>query len=514
MSISQKQIIEIFGKVESILLITDSKGKFLHANGLFFNAFGIVEENLTSNFPDNFLLYSENRDSIKLEEYPFISAVKNKTGISANKILFDNGNDIKKWFNIISLPFQNSKGEVEFVITTFNEITAEYDLLKKLERAEKKFTLLAETSEDLVFILDKKGHFVFINRNGADSLGYLPDEINGNHFFEFIEDGSKEETASAFESILTNDDVTLFDSTFIGKSGNQVVYQIHAIPTKENGDITGMLSVGRNITLKKKDESKLKDLNAKLIEANRIISIERERAKHQITVLEEINKLKSQFVSNVSHELRTPLASIVGFAETISSDTELPKEMVLEFSTIILNEGKRLAKLINDILDFSKLEIGEEELAKKEFDLIDLINGLIKIYGMQANEKGLTLSSQIPEAEILINADKDRIANAIGHLLANSIKFTKSGGRITVIAQDFLKEVEIMINDTGIGISEKALPNIFQKFSKVDRPGAQLPGAGFGLVTVKKIIDLHKGIIQVKSEVDKGSTFIIRLPKN
>ena len=400
------------------------------------------------------------------------------------------------------------------VVGIIQDITREVQIREELEKSEEKFNVLAETAEDLIFILNKNGHFVVVNKNGSHALGYTPDEMIGKHFFDFLSDDTKNKVSSAFEEILQSDTIVTFEADFVTKEGDMIVFEVQAKSTRNNGDISGMLSIGRNITYRKKDEEKLKELNAKLIEANRIISIERERAKHQITVLEEINKLKSEFVSNVSHELRTPLASIVGFAETISSDTDLPKEMVQEFSTIILNEGKRLAKLINDILDFSKLEVGEEELNKKHFDLFELINGLVKSYNLQANEKGIILSSQMPQAEVIINADKDRIANAIGHLLANALKFTKRDGRITVIAQDFLKEVEIMISDTGIGIPEKALPNLFQKFSKVDRPGTQVPGAGFGLVTVKKIIDLHRGIIQVKSEVDKGSTFIIRLPKN
>ncbi|MFC2134149.1 PAS domain S-box protein [Bacteroidota bacterium] len=406
---------------------------------------------------------------------------------------------------------ENNK--VQRVVGIIQDITRERKIQEELKKSEEKFNLLTETAADLIFILDKQGYFEKVNFNGAQALGYKPDEITGKHFLDFIDAGCKADVSEALENILSEDSVVTFETNFLDKSRNIIIFEIQARSTKSNGEISGMLSIGRDITYRKRDEDKLKELNSKLVEANRIISIERERAKHQITVLEEVNKLKSKFVSNVSHELRTPLASIVGFAETIATDTELLPEMVQEFSSIILTEGKRLAKLINDILDFSKLDVGEEELVKNEFNLILLIKGLVKSYGLQASEKGMSLTSQLPKTEIIINADKERLANALGHLLSNSIKFSNEGGRITVIVQDFDKEVEIMISDTGIGIPENSLPNLFQKFSKVDRPGAQVPGAGFGLVTVKKIIDLHKGIIQVKSEIDKGSTFLIRLPK-
>ena len=275
-----------------------------------------------------------------------------------------------------------------------------------------------------------------------------------------------------------------------------------------------MIAIGRNITARRIDENKLKELNAKLIEANRINQIERDRAKHQISVLEELNKLKNEFISNVSHELRTPLASIVGFAETMASDQDLPQEAISEFNGIILTEGKRLAKFINEVLDFSKLESDADALVKEKFDIVPVLLDIFESHKEQAEDKGLTFSKEIPEAEMIIDGDKARIANSIGKLISNAIKFTNKEGRISLIAQDFLKEVEIIVSDTGVGIPEKEIPNLFQKFRKVNRPGTQLPGAGFGLVAVKQVIDLHKGLIQVKSEVKKGTTFIIRLPKN
>lgn len=103
----------------------------------------------------------------------------------------------------------------------------------------------------------------------------------------------------------------------------------------------------------------------RLLEANRLVSIEKQRSKRQKTILTELNRMKSEFVSNISHELRTPLASIIGFSETISSDPNMPTEMRNEFNEIILNEGKRLAKLINEMLDISRLEGGQIELFKK-----------------------------------------------------------------------------------------------------------------------------------------------------
>ena len=408
------------------------------------------------------------------------------------------------WIRHSGIPiFKNDK--VVRVVGVIQDITEEKKVQQELDKSEEKFRLLIDTIGDLIFILNGFGYFELVNKNGALTLGYTPAEMIGRHFLDFIEKEDEINIAEALQRLLSTEKATTFEANFIDKLGNSILFEVQAKPIKSNGEITGMLSIGRNITVRRKDETKLRELNARLVEANRIISIERERAKQKINLLEELNKLKSEFISNVSHELRTPLASIVGFAETIASDPDLSGDMIKEFNNIILLEGKRLAKLINDVLDFSQLESGT--------DVGELIEAVLKGFDEPIKEKELTISKEFPEGKVIIKADKERLGKAFSNLISNAIKFTESGGIITLLVHDFQKEIEIAVSDTGIGIPEKEIQFLFQKFSKVNRPGSQIPGAGFGLVTVKQIIEMHRGFIKVNSEANKGTTFIIRLPK-
>ncbi len=394
------------------------------------------------------------------------------------------------------------------------DVTEERKTQAALEKSEERFRLLIETAQDIIFNLNPYGYFVTVNGNGALSLGYKRDQMIGKHFLDFIEESSKEEIAFAFKNILSSSRPASFDATFIDKFGNNIVFEIQARSIKTNGEILGMLGIARNITQRRGDEIKLKDLNSKLIEANRLVSIERDRARYEISVLEELNMLKNEFVSNISHELRTPLASIIGFAETINSDSEMPKDMIKEFSEIILSEGKRLARLINDVLDLSRIESGAMTIVKSKFNVVDLLHTIIDSYEDSARKKSITITREIPDNEIFIHADKERIDQVYSHLLANAIKFTNSGGRVAIIAKNFLKEFEVIVSDTGIGISDKDIQFLFKKFYKGNHPGNQQPGAGLGLVLVKQIVDLHKGMITVKSEMNQGATFIVKLPKS
>jgi PAS domain S-box-containing protein len=375
------------------------------------------------------------------------------------------------------------------------------------------FQLFANSSEELIFTLDKSGIISYVNKYGQDQLKYSLDEIIGKHFFELVKDQYKTTIGEAFQKLINNKNEVNLEIEIIPKVSVEQLFKIKFIPIFNEGTLDKLLGIGININQHNIEKKRNEELLAKLKEANRINAIERDRAKQQISILSELNNLKNEFISNVSHELRTPLASIIGFSETITEDNDLTIERAKEFNDVILTESKRLAKLINDVIDFSELENEKQSLEKTSVNIIQLLKNSIEHFKNDCQDKKITITNKLPESEIIIFADEGRLTKAFNYLLSNAIKFTDENGRITIIAQEFLKEVELIVSDTGIGIPEQKLPLLFDKFSKVQRAGNNLPGAGFGLVTVKQIVELHKGLIRVKSEVDKGTSFIIRLPK-
>ena len=382
------------------------------------------------------------------------------------------------------------------------------------ELLQKKLETILDLEEDLVVFLDKAGLITKVNANGALALEFKEEDLLNRHIIDLISSKYKIETMKAFNDIIEGEPERAFEASLNSYSGNEILFGINARPLYSDGKMSEIVLVGKDITRLREVTDEIEDLKVKLIEANRIISIEHQRSNQRKSFLEELNKMKSDFVSNISHELRTPLASIIGFSETIDSDPDMPDAMKSEFNTTILNEGKRLARLINDILDISKLEGGGIDIVYVRFDVILMLNEVIDAHIKSAQAKNIILSRELPEEEILIDADKERILQIIGRLLNNAVKFTNEKGRIKVIAKNLFNEIEIIISDTGIGIPETDLPFIFQKFYRVSRPGTEIPGTGLGLVFVKQIIDLHKGFITVQSEVGKGTAFAIKIPKN
>jgi PAS domain S-box-containing protein len=383
-----------------------------------------------------------------------------------------------------------------------------------LSKADEKFDLLLEASEDLIFILDKKGCFKKVNNNGAALLDYGSKDLLGRHIWEFVDPKSDRIFAKSFQEILSSNELTEFEATFNSKFGKEVLFLITAKTIYDNSINPELLAVAKDITKLHKEVEHANDLSVKLIEAKRLITIERNRANRRNTILDELARLKNEFISNVSHELRTPLASIIGYSEAILSDPNMPKEVQIEFTEIIFRESKRLASLVNNVLDLTKIEGGEVQIDLGYFNVIKVLNDVIEKNKPLIKEHGLTLSRDIPVDEVIINGDKEKLGMAFEGLINNAIKFTDSGGRILVRGQSLYKEFEVIISDTGIGIPENDLSNIFQKFYRVSRPGREITGTGLGLVLVKQIVDLHKGLITVNSEVNMGTSFVIRLPKD
>lgn len=376
---------------------------------------------------------------------------------------------------------------------------------------ENYFNLLTETTSDLILLLNKEGKIEFINTNGALNLNYLTEEIKGKYFLDFLSAHYKDEMLNVLQKLLLPNEIIPFEVKLKSKLGENILFDFKAKSYFKNKQLDCILIVGKNIDKEIKYKLEIEKSNREVIELNHILEAVRDNAKEKISILEELNRLKNEFVSNISHELRTPLASIIGFSETIDSDPDMPENLRKEFNQIILQEAKRLAKLINDILDISKIENGNISLEKSRFEINKLLKDVIQSFNQKAESKQIILSSNISEDETYVFADKEKIEKAISHLIDNAIKFTNKNGRVSIFSRTFSKEFEIIISDTGIGFPKEDLPFIFQKFYKFNNKNYEINGSGLGLAFVKQIIDLHKGLITVQSDKDKGTTFIIKL---
>ena len=223
---------------------------------------------------------------------------------------------------------------------------------------------------------------------------------------------------------------------------------------------------------------------------------------------EEANKAKLQFFTNISHELRTPLTLIADPVNYIIHDDNLNLQQ-RNMLQIVQRNVLVLTQLVSEILDFRKVQNGKMELRLSDFNLAECMKQWIKLFSASAQKKHIAISMNAPDA-VILRADQDKIERICYNLLSNALKYTSEGGEITLTAKEENGRVMISVADNGCGIASDELAYIFNRFYQAKNSGR---GTGIGLAIVKAFTELHHGEVSVKSEIGKGSTFTINIPR-
>ncbi|MBV9120778.1 MAG: HAMP domain-containing histidine kinase, partial [Chloroflexi bacterium] len=228
--------------------------------------------------------------------------------------------------------------------------------------------------------------------------------------------------------------------------------------------------------------------------------------------LVQMGEMKSNFLANVSHELRTPLTSIRAFSDLLLDDVGVEADLKTEFVTIINGESERLTRMVEDVLDITKIESGSMDWALSTVDLNSLLAETLKIYGPQAESRGLKFQHRIQQDLPAVDGDRDRLRQVINNLLSNALKFTEEGW-VELHAWSQAGQVHLAVADSGVGILPADRDRIFEKFQQVNTQAARSSaGTGLGLSICREIVEYHGGRIWVESAVGGGSIFYVDLP--
>ncbi len=232
-----------------------------------------------------------------------------------------------------------------------------------------------------------------------------------------------------------------------------------------------------------------------------------------ITERQKLEDMQRDFVANVSHELKTPLTTIKSYTETLMDGAVDDPETARNFLGIVDNEADRMNRLVKDLLQLSRLDHRQERMYFLEGNIVSLVRQCMVKVEMTAQQKGHQLNALFDEKmNIRVLMDKDRMEQVILNVLSNAIKYTPDGGRIDVDIDSDGREVQIIVSDNGIGISEEELPRIFERFYRVDKARSRkMGGTGLGLAITKQIVEEHQGTITAESTLGKGTKFIITL---
>jgi PAS domain S-box-containing protein len=379
------------------------------------------------------------------------------------------------------------------VIGSSTDITAQKRAKEQLAHERNLLRTLIDTIPDYIYVKDRKGRLLVVNTALADLLGAAsPDALLGKTDFDCY----PEELASAFwaddRAVMKSGEAMINrEETNVDSRGAVNWVLTTKVPLRDGqGDVMGLMGVGRIITSRKQAEKEM------------------EKARD---AAQAANRAKGEFLANMSHEIRTPLNGILGMTE-LALGTVLDAEQ-REYLEAVKSSGDSLLGVINDILDFSKIDAGKLELSPVEFDLRRHLQEIVKLMRVPAELKGLRLGCSIaPEIPLLIEGDPARLRQVVLNLFGNAVKFTEHGE----VALEVFKEAEnedgltlhFVVRDTGIGVARPKQSVIFEAFAQADGSTTRrFGGTGLGLTISSRLVQLMGGRIWVESEEARGSRF-------
>lgn len=366
-----------------------------------------------------------------------------------------------------------------------------------VEAERQRYQELFEFAPDGYLVTDANGKIWEANRAAASLFGVSQNYIVGKPLIVFV----AEECRRSFRAHLTRlrnaSGVQEWD-VLLKRSGSKAFDA--ALTVAAVGDTRG------NINLR----WMIRDISARKEAEEKIRSYELENLQ-----LVEITRLKSQFLALMSHELRTPMNAILGFSQLLLRQPQNQLgERQANMVERIFNSGKHLLTLIEDILNFSKLESGNLELNPEEFNLVETVTDTVEELRSLATQKHLEIHVKCDRDNISVVHDKIRLRQILINLLANAIKFTDVGEVWVEVYEVGPNKVAIAIRDTGIGIAESDLENIFMEFRQVNHfLTRDRSGTGLGLAIVDRLVRMMNGDISVESKLGVGSTFRVELPR-
>ncbi|HZS76415.1 MAG TPA: ATP-binding protein [Ktedonobacteraceae bacterium] len=411
-----------------------------------------------------------------------------------------NGNWEEGFFNFVYQPTYNTRGEVDGILVHAVEVTEQVQARQLVQEREQRLTALLESTGDGIYGLDAEGRCTFINRAGAEMLGYTPDELLGQQMHRMIHHHRSDGEPYPYEACpivaaTTRSEGTRIDTEVLWrKDGTSFPAEYTSYPIVNNGKIIGAVVTFLDITERK-----------------------------------ALEQSRDAFIGMASHELRNPITSIKGnlqlaelrLERLLRQTKDLPEEVsksLVDTSGLLaraLRQTGTQIRLINDLLDLSRLQVGKLELSFSLCDLTSIVRETIA--DQRAASPGRTIIFEQEEAEpIFVQADADRIGQVVSNYLTNALKYSPASEPVTVGMLIQNQEVHVWVRDHGPGLTLEQQQQVWGRFYQV--PGVQVQsgsgqGLGLGLYICQTLISRHNGKVGVESKKGEGSTFWFTLPR-
>lgn len=403
---------------------------------------------------------------------------------------------------LISSNVMRKGGEFLHTRSFTRDITDRKRAEEALRASEEQFRAVVETALDAVITIDEESTILFVNKSTQKIFGHTLEELRGQPLTmlmpEYLRHLHQAGVKRYIETEHRHISWEAVELPGLHRDGHEIPLEISFSEFIRNGKrhFTG---IARDITGRKRVEE----------ERTQLLSSE-QKARREA---EAANRTKDEFLSTLSHELRTPLTAILGWSRLLSAGQldEANKQRALE---TIERSARTQSQLIEDILDVSRVISGKMRLEVRPLDLTAVIEAAVDTVLPAAEAKGIRLQRVLDYGASMVSGDPSRLQQVVWNLLSNAIKFTPRGGRVQIRLERINSHVEIIVTDTGQGISPDVLPFVFDRFRQADSTITRTHGGlGLGLAIVRHLVELHGGTVEAESGCqDQGATFTVRLP--
>ena len=482
------------------LVTINTEGKITDMNEALANITGITREKLTGT--DFFDYFTEPQKAREVYQEVF---AKGSVADSPLTLRHKKGKLTDVLFN--GSVYKDDRGNVLGVVIVARDVTAQ-KLLSKYSLS------LIEASLDPLVTINTEGKITDMNEALANITGITREKLTGTDFFDYFTEPQK--AREVYQEVFAKGSVADSPLTLRHKNGELTDVLFNGSVYKDDrGNVLGVVIVARDVTEQKRIATELIEAKVFAELATGIAEEAKSKAESATRIAEDAVKAKQQFLSNMSHEIRTPMNAIIGFTKVVLKMDLSVKQK--EYLQAIKISGDALIVLINDILDLAKVDAGKMTFEQSPFKMAVSISAMLHLFETKIQEKNLALVKEYDKRipDVLVG-DPVRLHQIILNLVSNAVKFT-SKGKITVsvkmLSEDERKAtIEFAVSDTGIGIGEDKIDNIFENFQQASSGTSRLyGGTGLGLAIAKQLVERQDGSISVKSKIDEGSTFSFKL---
>jgi PAS domain S-box-containing protein len=459
---------------------------------------------------------------IPAQDWPGERALRGETVSPGMEMTYTTDAGTQIWTRVSSAPLFNQAGKMIGALSVVQDIDAVKRAELAVRDAADRFRSLVSVITDVPWTADATGAFTAAQPAWAWFTGQTWDEYRGFGWIEALHPDDREDLRKSWLQACASKSayVSAHGRLWHEPTRQYRFFEAQATPVfNPDGTVREWVGAYTDINARRQLEQQLEERAADLaraLEERKKLDEEREQLleseRYARTEAERSTRLKEEFLSTVSHELRTPLNAILGWTQLMqaSSDDETWKQGL----DAIERGARGQALLIDELLDVSRIVSGKLRLEVEVLEVAPLVESAAETLRPAAEAKSIRVVRNLSLDAGPVKGDPARIQQTVWNLLSNAIKFTPKGGTVSIDVTAVEGFVEIIVKDTGVGISEKFLPFVFDRFRQADNSTTRSHGGlGLGLAIVKHLVELHGGTVSVESEGDgKGATFTVRLP--